>query len=75
MRATDIIGRLQYPIVEPGVRQISAHPLGALGQHLEGVLWTQHHDRQDLIDEEVRHAIMKEVRHRVDENPPRAPPA
>jgi len=51
-----------------------AHPLRALRQHLEGVLRRCRHHAEDGGDLLVRQLLVKEVRHRVDEDAARLLP-
>lgn len=59
--------------------QIALHPLGSLGEHLEGVPMVRQvragqHDAKDLVEELVRHVGVEQVRHAVDEDAARLGP-
>jgi hypothetical protein len=54
--------------------EVRAHPLRPLREDLERVLRRQRHHREHAIDERVRHVLVKQVRHAVDEHARRLPP-
>src|SRR3569623_221254 len=51
------------------------HPVRPLREHLERVLWAGRHHAKDSGDVLVRHLLVEEVRHRVDEDALALPPA
>lgn len=50
------------------------HPLGSLREYLEGVPVRAPHPGKDLINEAVRHILMEQIRHRVNEDTTRLLP-
>ncbi len=63
------------PSINLAVGQVCPHPRRPLGQDLKRVPRRERHDRENPVDRSVRQIFMEQVRHRVNEDPPRLAPA